>query len=277
MSFGTPKAAPRGLFARWASASAAARLAPAEVDLGLTGRTAIVCGASAGIGLACAEALTAEGANVAMLARRADVLAREAARLGALAVAGDVARVADLERLVERTVESFGGVDVLVLNSGGPPRTTALEVGDEDVAAAVELLLLSAVRLVRLCRPHLEANGRGRVVAITSSSVKEPVDNLALSNAIRPGLIGWLKTVARELGPSGVTVNAIAPGRIDTDRIREVYPDGPTPADLVTIPLRRLGSPREIGDVVCFLASDRAAYVTGATVVVDGGLTRGLT
>jgi 3-oxoacyl-[acyl-carrier protein] reductase len=247
------------------------------MDLGLAGRTAIVCGASAGIGLACAEALAAEGANVAMLARRADVLEREAARLDALAVPGDVSNAADLERLVGRTLDAFGGVDVLVLNSGGPPRTSALSVTDEDVEAAVELLLLSSVRLVRLCRPHLEASGRGRVLAITSSTVKEPVDNLALSNAVRPGLVGWLKTVARELGPSSVTVNAIAPGRIDTDRIREVYPDGPTQADLATIPLRRLGSPREIGDVVCFLASDQAAYVTGATVVVDGGLTRGLT
>jgi 3-oxoacyl-[acyl-carrier protein] reductase len=212
-----------------------------------------------------------------MLARRADVLEREAARLDALAVPGDVSNAADLERLVGRTLDAFGGVDVLVLNSGGPPRTSALSVTDEDVEAAVELLLLSSVRLVRRCRPHLEASGRGRVLAITSSTVKEPVDNLALSNAVRPGLVGWLKTVARELGPSSVTVNAIAPGRIDTDRIREVYPDGPTQADLATIPLRRLGSPREIGDVVCFLASDQAAYVTGATVVVDGGLTRGLT
>jgi 3-oxoacyl-[acyl-carrier protein] reductase len=247
------------------------------VDLGLAGRTAIVCGASAGIGLACAEALAAEGANVAMLARRREALEREAERLGALAVAGDVADAADLERLVEATVQSFGGVDVLVLNSGGPPRTRAVDVTDEQVASAVELLLLPAVRLVRLCRPHLEASGRGRVIAITSTSVKEPIDNLALSSAIRPGLTGWLRTLARELGPAGVTVNAVAPGRIDTERVREVYPDGPSEADLAAIPARRLGATREIGDVVCFLASERAGYVNGATVVVDGGLTRGLT
>ena len=247
------------------------------MDLGLAGRTAIVCGASAGIGLACAEALAAEGANVAMLARRRDALEREAERLGALAVAGDVADAADLERLVEATVASFGGVDVLVLNSGGPPRTRAVDVTDEQVASAVELLLLPAVRLVRLCRPHLEASGRGRVIAITSTSVKEPIDNLALSSAIRPGLTGWLRTLARELGPAGVTVNAVAPGRIDTERVREVYPDGPSEADLAAIPARRLGATREIGDVVCFLASERAGYVNGATVVVDGGLTRGLT
>lgn len=242
----------------------------------MRGRTAIVCGASAGIGLACAEALAAEGANVAMLARRRDVLEREAERLGALAVRGDVTNPRHLERLVEQTVAAFGGVDVLVLNSGGPPRTRAVEIEDAQLEEAVELLLLSALRLVRLCRPHLEASGRGRVVAITSSSVKEPIDNLALSNAIRPGLVGWLKTLSRELGPTGVTVNAVAPGRIDTERLREVYPDGPIDADLAAIPLRRLAEPREVGEVVCFLASDRAAYVTGATIAVDGGLTRGL-
>ena len=246
------------------------------MDLGLAGRTAIVCGASAGIGLACAESLAAEGANVVAFARRGDVLEREAERIGALAVVGDVTRAADLERLVERTLATHGGVDVLVLNGGGPPRTRALDVSDEAIDDAVELLLLSAVRLVRLCRPHLEASGSGRVIAITSSSVKEPIDNLALSNAIRPGLVGWLMTVARELGPTGVTVNAIAPGRIDTERLHEVYPDGPSEADLAAIPLRRFGAPREIGEVVCFLASDRAAYVTGATIAVDGGLTRGL-
>ena len=246
------------------------------MDLGLGGRTAIVCGASAGIGLGCAEALADEGANVVMFARRLDVLEREAERLGARAVGGDVTNPADLERLVATALDAFGGVDVLVLNSGGPPRTGALEITDEQVQGAVELLLLSAIRLVRLCRPHLEASGHGRVIAITSSAVKEPIEALALSSAIRPGLVGWLKTASRELGPSGVTVNAVAPGRIDTDRIREVYPDGPSEADLATIPLRRLGRAREVGDVVCFLASDRGAYVSGSTIGVDGGLTRSL-
>ncbi|MBA2332712.1 MAG: SDR family oxidoreductase [Actinobacteria bacterium] len=246
------------------------------MELGLRGRTAIVCGASAGIGLAVAEALVDEGANVAMLARGREALEREAERLGALAVRGDVANPLHLERLVEQTLAAFAGIDILVLNGGGPPRTRALDVTDEQVEDAVALLLLSAVRLVRLCRPHLEASGHGRVLAITSSAVKEPIDNLALSNAIRPGLTGWLKTLARELGPAGVTVNAIAPGRIDTDRLKEVYPDGPSESDLSAIPLRRLGTPRELGDVVCFLASDRAGYVTGTTITVDGGLTRGL-
>ena len=122
------------------------------------------------------------------------------------------------------------------------------------------------MRLTGLCLPHLERSPAGRVVNITSSTVKETTDNLALSNAVRPAVIGWAKSLARELGPRGITVNSIAPGRIDTERIREVYPDGPSEADLQAIPLRRLGTPREIGDLVAFLCSDRAAYVTGTVI-----------
>ena len=246
------------------------------MDLALRGRTAIVCGASAGMGLAIAEAFVEEGANVAMFARRRDVLEREADRLGALPVRGDVTTPRDLERLVEKTLEAFGGINVLINNSGGPPRGAALGLGPEAYESAVELLLLSVIRLTNLCLPHIEAGGHGRIVNITSSTVREPTDNLVLSNAVRPAVIGWAKTLARELGPKGITVNSIAPGRIDTERIREVYPDGPTEDDLQTIPLRRLGTPREIADVVCFLASDRASYVTGTVIPVDGGLTRGL-
>ena len=246
------------------------------MDLGLRGRTAIVCGASSGLGLAAAEALAEEGANVTMFARRREQLELDADRIGALAVRGDVTNVADLERLVSKTLEAFGGIDIIFWNSGGPPAGTAAEVTDDALEAAFELLLAPAVRLVRLCRPHLERSEAGRIVAITSLTAKEPTAHLALSNAIRPGLVGWLKVVARELGPAAVTVNCVAPGRIDTDRIKEVYPDGPTDADLATIPLRRLGTRREVGDVVCFLASDRGGYVSGTTIGVDGGLTRSL-
>jgi 3-oxoacyl-[acyl-carrier protein] reductase len=246
------------------------------VDLHLEGRTAIVCGASAGIGLGIAEALAEEGANVVMFARRREVLEREAERLGALAVVGDVTSADDAERLVRTTVETYGGLDVLVNNSGGPPRTEAAGLTEEQVMGAVQLLLVSAIRLTGLCLAYLERSPAGRVVNVTSSTVREPIDALALSNSVRPGVIGWAKTLSRELGPRGITVNSIAPGRIDTERIREVYPEGPTAADLATIPLGRLGRAREIGDLVAFLSSDRASYLTGTVIAVDGGLSRGL-
>jgi 3-oxoacyl-[acyl-carrier protein] reductase len=243
------------------------------MELGLRGRTAIVCGASAGMGLAIAEALSEEGANVAMFARRRDALEREADRLGALAVQGDVRDPRALETLVQRTLAAFGGIDVLVNNSGGPPRGPARGLTAEAVEDAVALLLLSAIRLTELCLPHLEASGRGRVINIESSSVREPIDALALSNAVRPGVVGWAKTLAREVGPSRITVNTIAPGRIDTERLREAFP---SEEQVERIPLRRVGSPREVADVVCFLASDRAGYVTGTVIPVDGGLGRSL-
>jgi 3-oxoacyl-[acyl-carrier protein] reductase len=246
------------------------------MDLHLKGRSAIVCGASAGIGRGIAEALNEEGANVAMFARRRELLEHEAERLGALAVAGDVTVPEDLERLVKTTVDAFGGIDILVNNSGGPPRTTGVALDAESIEATVQLLLVSVVRLTSLCLPHLEHSGRGRIVNVVSTSVLEPIDNLALSNAVRPGVVGWAKTLARELGPMGITVNSIAPGWIDTERIREVNPEGVSDADLVSIPIRRLGAPREIGDLAAFLCSDRAAYITGTVIPVDGGLTRRL-
>jgi 3-oxoacyl-[acyl-carrier protein] reductase len=246
------------------------------MELGLTGRTAIVCGASSGMGLAIAEALAAEGANVAMFARRRELLEREAERIGALAVRGDLTNPADLKRLVDRAVEAFGGIDILVNNGGGPPRTPALEITDEAVEAAIELLLLSAIRLTRLCLPQLERSGRGRVINITSSSVREPIDNLALSNSVRPGLVGWAKTLAREVGPQKITVNSIAPGRIETARLAEAFAGRPRAENFEQIPLRRFGAPSEVASVVCFLASDAAAYVTGSVIPVDGGLTRSL-
>jgi len=246
------------------------------VDLGLKGRTAIVCGASAGMGLAIAEGLAAEGANVAMMARRRDVLEPEAERIGALAVRGDVRDPADLKRLVNRTLKAFGGIDIVVNNSGGPPRGNLGDATDDAIESAVELLLLSAVRLTNLCLRHLEKSGHGRVINIESSTLREPADNLALSNIVRPGVLGWAKTLAREAGPQKITVNTIAPGKIDTPRLAEAYVNRSRADDMKAIPLRRFGDPKEVADVVCFLASDRASYVTGTVIPVDGGLTRNL-
>ena len=246
------------------------------MDLGLRGRTAIVCGASSGMGLAISEVLSAEGANVAMFARRRDLLEREAERLGALAVRGDLTNPKHLEALIDQTVEAFGALDVLVLNGGGPPAGPAATMTAVQVEAAVELLLTPHVRLVGLALPHLKASGQGRIVAIESVSVREPIANLALSNAVRPGVVGWLRTLAQELGLDGITVNTIAPGRIDTDRLRSLVPGGYSDADLEPVALPRLGTPAEVAHVACFLASSRASYVTGTVIPVDGGLLRGV-
>jgi 3-oxoacyl-[acyl-carrier protein] reductase len=246
------------------------------VDLGLKGRTALVCGASSGLGLASAEAFASEGANVTMFARRRDVLERESDRLGALAVRGDVTLPQDLERAVAKTIEAFGGLDIVVWNSGGPPPGTGTDVTPDALEQALELMLQPAVRLVHLALPYLDQSPAARIVAITSLAAKEPTRHLALSNTFRPALTGWLKTLADELGPRGITVNCVAPGRIATPRLEVLYPDGPTEEHLQDIPLRRWGDPREFGDIVCFVASDRASYLTGQTIVVDGGLQRAL-
>jgi len=228
------------------------------MDLGLSGRTALVCGASSGLGLASAEALAEEGAK----------------RLGGVAIAGDVREDADLERAVATAVDRFGCLDVLVWNGGGPPPGTAQDADETSLESAYRLLLRPAVTLVRLCLPHLERSPAGRIVALTSLAAQEPSTHLALSNTFRPALTGWLKTLSREVGPQGITVNCVAPGRIATARLDELYPDGPSEGQLEEIALRRWGTPREFGDVVCFLASERARYVTGQTLVVDGGLKR---
>jgi 3-oxoacyl-[acyl-carrier protein] reductase len=247
------------------------------MDLGLTGRTAIVCGASSGLGLAVAEALAQEGAHVVMLARRRNVLDAEARRIGGLPVAGDVRIPADLERAVRAAVEAYGSIDILVPNSGGPPPAVADEIDAKQVQDAVELLLLPVVSLVQLSLPHLLASDQGRIVLVSSLAVREPTPNLALTNAVRPGVVGYMKSLANELGPKGITVNSVGPGRIATARMRELYgPDGPPADEIAKIPARRLGEPRELGALVAFLCSSRASYVSGTHIPVDGGLYRGL-
>ena len=246
------------------------------MDLGLKGRTALVCGASSGLGLATAEALAEEGANVTMFARRRDELERQADRIGALAVRGDVSLPNDTERALAKTLEAFGGLDIVVWNSGGPTPGTGTAVTPDSLEQAIDLMLQPLVRLVQGALPHLERSSGGRIVAITSLAAKEPTAHLALSNMLRPAVHGYLKTLAGELGPMGITVNCVAPGRIATARLAELYPGGPSEEQLAEIPLGRWGTPEEFGDVVCFLASERARYVSGQTLVVDGGLQKAL-
>ncbi|HEY0387767.1 MAG TPA: SDR family oxidoreductase [Gaiellales bacterium] len=252
------------------------------MELGLEGTAAIVGGASSGMGLAIARTLAAEGCAVTMLARTPERLEQAASGVeGAIAVAGDVRDRAALEQAVQRTVAERGRLDIVVNNAGGPPPGTFESTPEEAWAEAFELSLNSAVRLTRLALPHLKASGRGRVVNITSWSVREPIPNLMLSNALRPGVVGWAKTLSHELGPDGITVNTIAPGKIDTPRARELWqhqsdPDAARDRDLQAIPARRLGDPAEVGATVAFLCSPQAGYITGTVIPVDGGALRGI-
>lgn len=244
------------------------------MDLALARRSAIVCGASAGMGLAIAEALADEGVRLVMFADEEDELQNAAEKLGAVAVSGDLRRTADLERLVATAVEAHGGIDILVHNGGGPAPGTAEEIEDPALVDAIDLLLLPVVRLTRLCLPYLERSGYGRIVTVASSSVREPIEGLALSNVVRPAVVGYLKTLVREVGRRSITVNALAPGRIETRTFAEFYEGRSREADLAEIPLGRFGMPREVGDLVAFLCSDRGAYVNGALIPIDGGLSR---
>jgi 3-oxoacyl-[acyl-carrier protein] reductase len=240
------------------------------------------------MGNAIARRLAAEGCDVTVFARRLERLEEAVAEIAslpdggrALAVAGDSTSTDDLARAVERTSREFGRIDIVVNNTGGPPAGDFGDFDDEDWQRGYELTLLSAVRLTRLALPSLRRSGRGRVVNITSMAVKEINDGLLLANALRPGVTGWAKHLSREEGPNGITVNSIAPGYVDTERLRQLYS---TESDAVSarardeqaIPLRRFGSPDEIASAAAFLCSTEAAYITGVTLLVDGGLTRGL-
>ncbi len=257
------------------------------MDLGLNGRVALVAAASRGLGKAVAAALAEEGARVALFSREQAAIEAAAAeirsRTGAelLPLAADVNRPEELEQVVRATVERFGRLDILVNNAGGPPPGTFETVSEEQWQQAVNLTLMSAVRLTRLALPHLRTQGGGRIINLTSSSTREPIPNLLLSNAIRAAVAGWAKTLATELAPENITVNCVAPGRIDTERLKQLdqataqrqgrSADEVRRANETAIPLGRYGRPDEFAAAVAFLASDRAAYITGITLYVDGG------
>jgi 3-oxoacyl-[acyl-carrier protein] reductase len=258
------------------------------MDLGLKGRVALVTAASKGMGRACALGLAAEGARVMMCARtKADLFTAAEdvrARTGAdvQAEVADVTRAEDVTTLVARTRQAFGAIDILVANCGGPPRGGLWEMSDEQWYGAFDVSVLSVVRLIRAVVPAMRERTWGRVLTIQSVSVKQPVEGLLLSNAVRPGVAGLVKTLAPELGKDNITINVVCPGRIMTDRFLGGARQAGLPVDeyvkksSAEIPLQRVGTPEEFANVIVFLASERASYVTGVALQVDGGLVRGI-
>jgi len=243
------------------------------VDLGLAGRTAVIAASSKGLGKACALALAAEGASVTICARTAADLTAAAAEIRAatgarvLTVPADLATAAGAETVVAATIAEFGGLDVLVTNSGGPPRGAVADFTDDDWLAAFELVTLGFVRLVRAVLPSMRARKWGRIIGIQSTSVKQPVPGIDLSNGIRPGVAGLVKAMAPGLARDGITMNLVLPGSFRTDRI----PAGQVATAGAAVPMGRLGEPAELGSLVAFLASVHAGFITGAAYQVDGG------
>jgi 3-oxoacyl-[acyl-carrier protein] reductase len=260
------------------------------MDLGLKGKTALVTAASRGLGRAIAEKLAEEGANVALCSRdgkRVQQTVSEIAEKTGADVAGweaDVSKLEDIERLVRETVNRWEKIDILVCNAGGPPGGTLESFDDAAWQRAFETNLLSVVRLIRTTLPHMRQGGR--ILAIASSSVRQPIPGLILSNTMRAGVAGLMKTLAEELGPRGILVNTVCPGRIDTERVRELDQakagmEG-IPVESVRrsfeeiIPLGRYGRPEEFARVVAFLASEANTYVPGSTLLIDGGMVKSL-
>jgi 3-oxoacyl-[acyl-carrier protein] reductase len=263
------------------------------MDLGLRGKTAIVAAASQGLGKAVALALAVEGSNVVMFSRRPaeieaaakDVLAVAADGARVIGLAADATRLGDLERVVKITVDEFDGANILFNNAGGPKPGMFDSLTDEDWYAAIDLNLMSAIRLTRLCLPRMRARRWGRIIVSTSTTVRQPIPNLMLSNSVRSATTAWAKSLSDQVAEHGITVNCLAPGRVETERIRQLDEDvaqrqGRTREEVerdsrASIPARRYGRPEEFGASAAFLASEPASYITGVTLLIDGGLFRG--
>src|ERR1035441_1369003 len=261
------------------------------MDLGIKGKVAMVAAASQGLGFAIAQALAAEGARVSIAARHTETIAAAAriAQLTGAQVMGSVADVASAEAIEawhSATVERFGGVDLLVTNSGGPPAGPASGFDDAAWRNAFELLLMSAVRTVRTVLPSMEARGGGSILMLTSSSVKNPIPNLGLSNVLRPAVAALVKTLADEFAPRKIRVNQLVPGRISTERLTYLDSANAKRAGITleeqrkrstgAIPMGRYGEPAEFARAAAFLLSDAAAYITGATLEESGVVSRSI-
>jgi 3-oxoacyl-[acyl-carrier protein] reductase len=243
------------------------------MELGIVGKVALVTGASKGLGLGVARTLSQEGATVAISSRSGDRIARAAASLGARGYVHDTADVDGVPALIRSVEDELGPIDILITNSGGPPASPdALSFTHDQWRAAYELLLLGVIALVEAVIPGMRARKWGRIVSLSSSVVREPSPALVLSAAHRAGLLAALKTIARQVGADGVTVNSLLPGVIATDRARELGADAPD--RLRQIPAGRLGTVAEFAAAAGFLCSEPAAYITGTTLLVDGGASR---
>lgn len=262
------------------------------MDLGLKGKVALVTASSRGLGRAVAEELAAEGASLIVCSRKAETINKTASEIaqstGAdiLAVAADVSKPEDVARLVQSAVDRFGRIDILVTNAGGPPAGPFESFSLDQWEAATRLLLHSAVELARHVLPGMKARRWGRILNITSIAVKQPVDNLILSNSLRAAVTGFARTLANEVASFGITVNNIMPGYTRTERVEELSrmmaeKEGITPTEFVArwekeIPMRRIGEPREFAALAAFLVSERASYITGTSISVDGGWIKAL-
>ena len=246
------------------------------MDLGISGRTALVTGASTGLGLACARALAAEGARVALASRSVEKLAAAAATIEGdpVVLTVDLSEPASIDALVDDATAALGQVDILVANGGGPPPGNFASTEVDAYQAALQLNLLSMVALTKAFVPPMQERGWGRVVAVTSAAVRQPMANLILSNTARSGLTAFLKTTALEVAGDGVIVNTVQPGLHATDRLAQLYDDLDGVAD--SVPTRRLGDPGDFGRIVAFLCSESAKSIIGASVPVDSGAVKGL-
>jgi 3-oxoacyl-[acyl-carrier protein] reductase len=247
------------------------------MDLGIAGRRAAVAASSGGLGLAAARHLADNGVHVAICGRDPDRLAAAADQIdGAIAISADVSTPEGGRAFVEQATEALGGLDILVPNAGGPPGGTFATTPFESYLPALQQNLLSTVAMCTTAVPGLRAQGWGRIVAITSVSVRQPMGHLILSNTARAGVTGFLKTLATEIAPDGVTVNSVQPGTHATDRMRQLTGSSDFSGMAKGIPVRQVGRPEDFGAVVAFLCSDSARFVTGAALQVDGGAYMGL-